>query len=68
MMIKVKSFADGFEASLDVDDKVNRWLAKHPDYIVKDTKLSANVVHRDLSDKSYLICVAMVIYQEYENV
>lgn len=65
MMIKTKIFCDYDSDS--VDKQINRWLSKHQDYIVKDVKLSTNLSNGGFHDDT-LVCTAMVIYQEYENV
>lgn len=59
-MIKTKMFTDYKNYSVDV--QINSWLSKHPDYIVKDVKLSTHIID------TTVICIAMVIYREYENV
>lgn len=64
-MTKTKLFSEGFDKP-HIDVQINKWLAKHPDYIVVDIKLQLNVV--DNVD-SYWVCRdALVIYREYENV
>lgn len=63
-MIKTKMFTDYDRDS--VDKQINTWLSKHQDYIVKDVKLSTDLA--DGVNGYTLICTAMVIYQEYENV
>ncbi|RXA55768.1 hypothetical protein [Limosilactobacillus mucosae] len=60
-MIKTKMFTD--YDNDNVDKQINTWLSKHQDYIVRDVKLSTNLLHDD-----FLICTALVIYREYENV
>lgn len=63
-MIKTKIFLQGFGKPC-IDYQINKWLAKHPDYIVADIKLQSNVVN-DVD--SYWVCRdALVIYQEYEK-
>lgn len=64
-MIKTKIF---FESLGDpsIDKQINRWLAKHPDYIIVDIKLQMSVV-KD-GDYGYVVRDALVIYREYENV
>lgn len=64
-MIKTKLFSEGFDDP-SIDEQINKWIAKHPDYIVVDIKLQSNVI--DDVD-SYWVCRdALVIYREYENV
>ena len=64
-MIKTKIFLQGFGKPC-IDYQINKWIAKHPDYIVEDIKLQANLVN-DVD--SYWVCRdALVIYREYENV
>lgn len=63
-MIKTKIFMEGFDEP-SIDKQINKWTAKHPDYIIEDVKLQSNVI--DGVDK-YVICRdALVIYREYEN-
>lgn len=63
-MIKTKIF---FESLGDpsINNQINKWLAKHPDYIVVDVKLQSNVVN-DI-DSWCVVRDALVIYQEYEK-
>lgn len=64
-MIKTKLFFEGFDDP-SIGEQINKWIAKHPDYIVVDIKLQSNVI--DDVD-SYWVCRdALVIYREYENV
>lgn len=64
-MIQTKIFFEGYDEP-NIDKQINKWLAKHPDYIIVDIKLQSNVV--DDVD-SYWVCRdALVIYREYENV
>ncbi len=37
-MIKTKIFMEGFEEP-GIDNQINKWIAKHPDYIIVDIKL-----------------------------
>lgn len=66
-MIKTKIFLQGF-GKPGIDYQINKWLAKHPDYIIVDVKLQSNV----LGDGDGVNCCvsrdALVIYREYENV
>lgn len=62
-MIKTKIFLQGF-GKPGIDYQINKWLAKHPDYIVVDVKLSTDFIEED----NQLCCTALVIYREYENV
>lgn len=64
-MIKTKIFLQGF-GKPGIDYQINKWLAKHPDYIVVDIKLQSNVV--DVPDCQFVTRDALVIYREYENV
>ncbi len=63
-MIKTKIFMEDFERP-SIDDQINKWIAKHPDYIVVDIKLQSNVV--DDVDSYWVFRDALVIYQEYEK-
>mgnify|MGYP000230828988 CR=1 FL=1 len=64
-MIKTKKFAEvNGKGMQQIDIQINRWLAKHPDYIVVDVKLSTDFIEED----NQLCCTALVIYREYENV
>lgn len=63
-MIKTKIFLQGF-GKPGIDYQINKWLAKHPDYIVVDIKLQSNVV--DDVDSYWVFRDALVIYKEYEN-
>lgn len=62
-MIKTKIFAEDFNKP-KIDKQINNWIAKHPDYIVVDVKLSTDFIEED----NQLCCTALVIYREYENV
>ena len=63
-MIKTKLFSEDFDKP-NIDVQINKWIAKHPDYIIVDVKLQSNVVN-DVD--SYWVCRdALVIYQEYEK-
>lgn len=65
-MIKTKIFLQGF-GKPSIDYQINKWIAKHPDYIVVDIKLQSNSI--DCEDMSYYVVRdALVIYREYENV
>lgn len=67
-MIKTKLFSENFgEPHIDV--QINKWIAKHPDYIIVDVKFNSNVIDDvDNSYVSYAFHDALVIYREYENV
>ena len=62
-MVKTKMFTD-LVNDIDPSVQINRWLDKHPDYIVMDVKLSTDFIEED----KQLCCTALVIYREYENV
>lgn len=62
-MIKTKIFFEGFDEP-KIDKQINSRIAKHPDYIVADVKLSTDFIEED----NQLCCTALVIYREYENV
>ena len=65
-MIKTKIFEEGYDDP-DIDNQINKWIAKHPDYIIVDIKLQSNSI--DCGDMSYYVVRdALVIYREYENV
>lgn len=67
-MIKTKIFKEGFDEP-SIDKQINRWIAKHPDYIIVDIKFNSNVIDDvDNSYVSYAFHDALVIYREYENV
>lgn len=65
-MIKTKIFFEGFDEP-KIDKQINKWLAKHPDYIIVDIKLRSHLLKND-EYSSYLVHDALVIYREYENV
>lgn len=62
-MIKTKMFTD-LANGIDPSVQINRWLDKHPDYIVVDVKLSTDFIE----ESNQLGCTVLVIYREYENV
>lgn len=64
-MIKTKIFMEGFEEP-GIDEQINKWIAKHPDYLIMDVKLQSKVV--DDIDNWCVVRDALVIYREYENV
>ncbi len=64
-MIKTKIFMQGFGKPC-IDEQINRWIAKHPDYIIVDIKLQSSVI--DDVDQYWVCRDALVIYREYENV
>ncbi|MGY5212001.1 sporulation protein Cse60 [Limosilactobacillus mucosae] len=63
-MIKTKIFMQGFGKPC-IDEQINKWIAKHPDYIIVDIKLQSSVV--DDIDQYWVCRDALVIYQEYEK-
>ncbi len=67
-MIKTKLFSENFDGP-KIDKQINKWIAKHPDYIIVDVKFDSNVID-DVDDSyvSYAFHTALVIYREYENV
>lgn len=65
-MIKTKLFSENFDKP-NIDVQINKWIAKHPDYIVVDVKLQSHMLKYD-EYSSYLVREALVIYREYENV
>lgn len=65
-MIKTKLFSEDFDKP-HIDYQINKWIAKHPDYIVVDVKLQSHTLKND-EYTSYLVHEALVIYREYENV
>lgn len=65
-MIKTKIFMEDFERP-SIDDQINKWVAKHPDYIIVDVKLQSHLLKND-EYSSYIVRDALVIYREYENV
>ena len=67
-MIKTKRFSEDFDKP-HIDEQINKWIAKHPDYIIVDIKFNSNVIDDvDNSYVSYIFHDALVIYREYENV
>lgn len=62
-MIKTKMFTD-LNNGIDPSEQINRWLDRHPDYIVMDVKLSTDFIE----ENNQLGCTVLVIYWEYENV
>lgn len=65
-MIKTKLFSEDFDKP-NIDVQINKWIAKHPDYIIVDIKLQSHLLKND-EYSSYLVRDALVIYREYENV
>lgn len=65
-MIKTKIFKEGLEDP-SIDKQINKWIAKHPDYIIVDVKFNSNIYTDDDYDTN-LFYSALVIYREYENV
>lgn len=65
-MIKTKLFSEDFDKP-HIDVQINKWIAKHPDYIIVDVKLQSHLLKND-EYSSYLVRDALVIYREYENV
>lgn len=65
-MIKTKLFSEDFDKP-NIDVQINKWIAKHPDYIIVDVKLQSHLLKND-EYTSYLVRDALVIYREYENV
>lgn len=63
-MIKTKIFMQGFGKPC-IDEQINKWIAKHPDYIIVDIKLQSSVV--DDIDQYWVCRDALVIYREYEK-
>lgn len=66
-MIKTKIFFEGFDEP-KIDIQINKWIAKHPDYIIADIKLQSNVVNWGDGVNYSVLRDALVIYREYENV
>lgn len=65
-MIRTKKFDDYSSVPpMSIDEQINKWIAKHPDYIIVDVKLQSNVV--DDIDSCCVVRDALVIYQEYEK-
>ena len=65
-MIKTKIFFEDFDKP-NIDIQINKWIAKHPDYIIVDIKLQSHLLKND-EYSFYLVREALVIYREYENV
>lgn len=63
-MIKTKLFSENFDKP-NIDVQINKWIAKHPDYIIVDVKLQSHLLKND-EYSSYLVRDALVIYREYE--
>lgn len=68
-MIKTKLFSEGIDKS-HIDVQINKWIAKHPDYIIVDVKFDSVLVNLSVnfSEVKSITCSALVIYREYENV
>lgn len=68
-MIKTKLFSEGIDKS-HIDVQINKWIAKHPDYIIVDVKFDSVLVNLSInfSEVKSITCSALVIYREYENV
>lgn len=64
-MIKTKIFTEDFDKP-KIDEQINKWIAKHPDYIIVDVKLQSHLLKND-EYSSYIVRDALVIYREYEN-
>lgn len=64
-MIKTKLFSENFDKP-NIDVQINKWIAKHPDYIVVDIKLQTKLYQDDSGYNVFRD--ALVIYREYENV
>lgn len=65
-MIKTKRFSEDFDKP-HIDEQINKWIAKHPDYIIVDIKLQSHLLE-NYEYSSYIVRDALVIYREYENV
>lgn len=66
-MIKTKIFAEvNGKGMQQIDIKINKWLADHPDAIVVDIKLQTKLYQDDSGYNVFRD--ALVIYREYENV
>lgn len=63
-MIKTKIFMQGFGKPC-IDEQINRWIAKHPDYIIVDVKLGSDLYETDRA--TCFAYSALVIYKEYES-
>lgn len=68
-MIKTKMFKENF-GEPSIDTQINKWVAKHPNYIIVDVKFDSVVVNISVnfSEAKAIACSALVIYREYENV
>lgn len=68
-MIKTKRFSEDFDKP-HIDEQINKWIAKHPDYIIVDVKFDSVIVNISVnfSEVESVACSALVIYREYENV
>lgn len=68
-MTKTKLFSEGIDKP-HIDVQINRWLDKHPDYIIVDVKFDSVLVNLSInfSEVKSITCSALVIYREYENV
>ena len=68
-MIKTKLFSEGIDKP-HIDVQINKWIAKHPDYIIVDVKFDSVLVNLSInfSEVKSITCSALVIYREYENV
>lgn len=68
-MIKTKLFSEDFDKP-HIDVQINKWIAKHPDYIIVDVKFDSVLVNLSVnfSEVKSIACSALVIYREYENV
>lgn len=68
-MIQTKIFKEGLEEP-SIDKQINKWIAKHPDYIIVDVKFDSVLVNLSInfSEVKSIACSALVIYREYENV
>lgn len=68
-MTKTKLFSEGID-KLHIDVQINKWIAKHPDYIIVDVKFDSVLVNLSInfSEVKSVVHSALVIYREYENV
>lgn len=68
-MTKTKLFSEDIDKP-HIDVQINKWIAKHPDYIIVDVKFDSVVVNISVnfSEVKSVVCSALVIYREYENV
>ena len=64
-MIKTKLFSENFDKP-NIDVQINKWIAKHPDYIIVDIKLQSHLFKND-EYSSYLVRDAIVIYRRGKN-